>query len=34
MENAIPVQISNFLTHQSNEPSGIAYKGIPSLINY
>ena len=42
MENSIPVQISNFLIHQPNEPSGNmalhssdnAYKAIPLLINY
>ena len=42
MENSIPTQISNFLTHQPNEPSGNmalhssgnAYKAIPLSINY
>ena len=41
MENFIPVQTSNFLTHQPNEPSGNmalhssgnAYKAIPLLTN-
>ena len=33
MENSIPVQISNFLTHQPNETSdNNAYKAIPLLI--
>ena len=31
MENSIPVQISNFLTHQPNESSGILLT-IPSLL--
>ena len=42
MENSIPDQITNFLTHQPNEPSGNmalhssgnANKAIPLLINY
>ena len=33
MENSIPVQISNFLTHQPNETyDNNAYKAIPLLI--